>query len=555
LIRFIPIAILQCLILVYAILGCFSLRPPRTILGSLALCGLAIVFGGLAFAWQRPRLVQWALPALLICTLILVFTAVLQRHLYAVWTFTNASVIWLVAIAILLLVRQIPDAFLRRRWNAASAGWAFLGAFVWLGSGHVANHRPAFYAGVVIWLMLLVLSKKWFPLPGWGVQLVNTLILLAIGLPLVSLVYAPSEHFDVRPTLAEKPYSYEVARRDPAKFARWSRYNREEGLKFFAAIFFNGKRGLGLVPNTATTNWESKIVINSKGFRGKEIPDAKGDAYRIVALGESTTFGITLEKEDHPWPEILERLIRERLKPSRPVQVINAGIPGWNLSENLQRLPNEIMRLQPDMVLSYHGYNGFQFIYQGMPRIHAKPPAPYRPRPVKLLADVEYQMAIRKYRKEYDLKTEPRPTDVSRPMETEYARLYRQLIAFAATNNIRLALATYSMAVNGQSPGDLIEFYRLTNLGLDWQIKANLAHSAIVRQLAQEERGICLIDTCPWLDGVHNMYYDLVHFTPEGEQQMAELFFSGLRESLEKDLIAKDRASAPQEDLSRIPAR
>ncbi len=500
------------------------MQPPKAQLAGLVASGCAIVFAGIASGFRRPRLIQWALLVLSVSTVILVCMAILQRQMYSVWTFTSAAAIELVAMTILLTVRLIPDAILKRRWQAAFAGWAFLGALVWLGTGYVTNHRPAFCGGLLIWLTLLILSKRWFSLPDWGILFVNTLILLSIVVPLFSLLCSPSEQFDVRPTLAEKPYSYEVARRDPAIFARWARYNREQGIKFFKTIF-DKKGTLRLVPNTVATFCESIISINSKGFRGKDLPKDKGNAYRIVALGESTTFGITLEKEDQPWPEILERLIRERLKPARPVQVINAGIPGANLKENLERLPNEIMQLKPDMILSYHGYNGFSFIYRGMPRIHGKPPPIYHSRPVKLLADLEYKLAIRKYRKDYALKSDPRPAYVSSPLETEYARLYRRLIAFASTNNIRLALATYSMAVNDQSAADVIEFYRETFLGVEWQIKANVAHSTIVQELAREYPEVCLIDTRPQLDGIHKMYYDLVHFTPEGERQMAEIFF------------------------------
>jgi len=511
------------------------MRVPGTVLAGLGLSGIAAIFGGIAPALRRPRMNQWALMALLSSTLIALGSAVFDRRL-SIWTFDNALVVWLIAMSILLATWGCAEGAIKRLWQLSFAIWVLLGVAVWLGAAHLGNRRPAFYCGLLIWFTILLLCKKWFRLPSWGIQTMNTLILLIISLPILNLLYSPAEQFNLAPKLENKPYSYEVARRDPAAFARWCRYNREEGEKLFATIF-DSKGTLRLLPNREVTFCESRIRINSKGFRGNEISDDKGNAYRIVALGESTTFGMTLEKNDCPWPEILERLIQEGIKPSRPVQVINAGIPGCSLKENLARLPREILGLQPDMIISYHGFNGFSYIYEGMPPTHAEPPPPYQTRPLAILADLEYKLKIRSYRKRYDLKSNPRPGYVSSPMETEYAGLYRQLIGFARTNRIRLALATYSMAVNEQSARDLVEFYQQANLGVDWQIKANLVHSMIVRQLALENPEIFLVDTCPLLDGQHEKYYDLVHFTPAGEQEMAELFFSRLRKILEADLL------------------
>jgi hypothetical protein len=41
-----------------------------------------------------------------------------------------------------------------------------------------------------------------------------------------------------------------------------------------------------------------KFRINSRGFRDREFAADKGDSYRIVALGESTTMGATIAPDD-----------------------------------------------------------------------------------------------------------------------------------------------------------------------------------------------------------------------------------------------------------------
>ena len=118
-------------------------------------------------------------------------------------------------------------------------------------------------------------------------------------------------------------------------------------------------------------------------------------------------------------------------------------------------------------------------------------------------------------------------------MATSYAQLYRQLIQMAATNHIRLALATYSMAVNDRSDPALVEFYQGGYPLAPWQIQANLVHSIIVQKIAVEHPEVCFVDTHPHLDGEHDKYIDLVHFAPAGDQQLAETFFAALRPLLE----------------------
>src|SRR6185295_14895186 len=129
------------------------------------------------------------------------------------------------------------------------------------------------------------------------------------------------------PRPEDKWYSYEVARKNPDGFVRWCIYIDSESARM-REIFFTNHPALHyhLIPGSEGSSVLSHVSINHLGFRGREISRDKGNAYRIVALGESTTFGATLRAEDKPWPELLEDLIRDRLKPGRPVEVINAGV-------------------------------------------------------------------------------------------------------------------------------------------------------------------------------------------------------------------------------------
>jgi len=56
-------------------------------------------------------------------------------------------------------------------------------------------------------------------------------------------------------------------------------------------------------------------------------------------------------------------MINTRLNPTRPVQVINAGVQAFSLEQNLVRLANDILPLKPDLIkrtgLEFHRFSPF----------------------------------------------------------------------------------------------------------------------------------------------------------------------------------------------------
>jgi hypothetical protein len=89
----------------------------------------------------------------------------------------------------------------------------------------------------------------------------------------------------------------------------------------------------------------------------------------------------------------------------------------------------------------------------------------------------------------------------------------------------------------------VIEFYRPIFPLVYWQIQANKTHSAIVRQLAEQNADVCFVDTLGRLDGAHDKYFDLIHFTSKGSRDMAEIMFEGIRPMLAKE-FADERSGS-----------
>ena len=565
----------------------------------LGLLGAGAMAAAAPWAARSGQAGIWGLAAAWAGTLLVLGSALLAREARAILsTYFDGyylALAWIVAAAIWPASRRMSPPALSGRWRALVMLWAMLGGLAWVGASYLHNRLGAFLIGVLIVLVLLALCHFWFRLSMPLIVAVNTLILLIIGLPLTDLVVRCVDSLRADLEAPKQYYLYDAGKKHPAAFGRWWNYYTAQWRQAEKQIYTpDPDPGLtySLRPNSRARVMRSAFGINSLGFRGREVSVDKGNAYRIVALGESTTFGVTLNAEDRPWPELLEQLIRERLKPRRPVEVINAGVPGYRLDMSLHRLSKDILPLKPDMIISYHGINGFPMLRDALPPVPGAATPLYKPRPLRLLADLEYRLKLIRFQHRqaprHGLKhpeqrelgesaaspspalkgtlsrtegeregvrgrasllqpTPPqgrgsgvpnlRPATLADPLATPYAQLYRQLIEACQTNRIKLVLATYSMAADAQTPPEVVRFYQMGYPLAPWQIQANVVHSAIVRQLAAQYPEVCLVDTHPHLDGEHDKFIDLVHFDPAGDQQMAETFFAALKHILEEDLL------------------
>ena len=96
---------------------------------------------------------------------------------------------------------------------------------------------------------------------------------------------------------------------------------------------------------------------NSLGYRNDEFPLEKPDGvYRIVALGGSSTYDVAIEDNAATFTAQLEKLLKEDYG-YQNVQVINAGVPGYNSWEILANLEFRVLDLNPDLVIIYEGVN------------------------------------------------------------------------------------------------------------------------------------------------------------------------------------------------------
>src|SRR5262245_36331581 len=88
-----------------------------------------------------------------------------------------------------------------------------------------------------------------------------------------------------------------------------------------------------LVPGVHRSG-EGAVVVNSAGFVGNELEAEGPNLWRIVALGDSNTFGHG--SPTHAYPARLGQMLKARERDGRRYEVVNAGIEGLDSEQALR---------------------------------------------------------------------------------------------------------------------------------------------------------------------------------------------------------------------------
>ncbi len=113
---------------------------------------------------------------------------------------------------------------------------------------------------------------------------------------------------------------------------------------------FDDKLGWTLAPGaeaySKSTGRKVAYAVNSNGLRDKETPYEKPQGvFRIVLLGDSHTFGFGVPVKQH-FSTLLEGYFDD-------VEVVNLGVNGYGVDQELLYLRQEGFKYHPDLVLVY----------------------------------------------------------------------------------------------------------------------------------------------------------------------------------------------------------
>jgi len=122
-------------------------------------------------------------------------------------------------------------------------------------------------------------------------------------------------------------------------------------------------------PNLKEIYWDFTVIsTNAQGLRSEhDIGRKSRDAFRIVCVGDSVTFGfrvpMAFPKNPHdfdhklfPYPALIEKKLREA-NPGKSIEVIPLAVPAYTTHQGLNWLKRDIDFLEPDVVTACFGWN------------------------------------------------------------------------------------------------------------------------------------------------------------------------------------------------------
>jgi hypothetical protein len=114
----------------------------------------------------------------------------------------------------------------------------------------------------------------------------------------------------------------------------------------------------GIEPIPHVEKEHIKYEVNSNGLRDHEYHyDKADDVFRIVATGDSFTYGTGVCKLDDIFLKRLERALNAGSPGEYRFEVINGAQPGYNTPEEYQWLKKEGVRYSPDLIMVIYFFN------------------------------------------------------------------------------------------------------------------------------------------------------------------------------------------------------
>lgn len=100
----------------------------------------------------------------------------------------------------------------------------------------------------------------------------------------------------------------------------------------------------------STGEFDEIVTSNNLGFRDKPIGKKEKGTYRIIAVGDSFTFGHGIRDVNDTYPKQLESYL-QTLIPHKSIEVINAGEKGYSPDQEYTLIRKKIVDLDPDLII------------------------------------------------------------------------------------------------------------------------------------------------------------------------------------------------------------
>lgn len=301
--------------------------------------------------------------------------------------------------------------------------------------------------------------------------------------------------------------------------------------------------GYDLRPGFRMKSGMYAISINSLGFRGPELSLVKPTSVRRIAiLGESAVFGYMVSDGQEA-----ARLVEGRLAENgRKVEIVNAGVPGYNLFQTTRRFRECVAPLSPDFVVLYLGWNDLPYIVSDMPRderFQRRPIAPAWQRSMSrstLYGFVVYRLLAR------PLRLAPADIGGVRPTQLGLAQFrenLRELGDAVRASGARMIVCSQANAAHARAAGALRAALSLKQEEIEPIIALGQLLRDELERFAHEFQAD-FADIYNEIAPTTEMLADYVHLTHGGEQRLADILAQRLAPLLEP-------ATSAQSELRR----
>jgi lysophospholipase L1-like esterase len=123
-------------------------------------------------------------------------------------------------------------------------------------------------------------------------------------------------------------------------------------------LFVHDRELFWSMPPNFSIHYRGKAVsTNSIGLRSAEISEKEENEYRILSLGESSTFGAGVADWE-TYTHLLQNDLQQKVTKIK-IKTINAGVAAYSSFQSLKYLELRGLKLEPDMIIFYHEVNDY----------------------------------------------------------------------------------------------------------------------------------------------------------------------------------------------------
>jgi lysophospholipase L1-like esterase len=192
------------------------------------------------------------------------------------------------------------------------------------------------------------------------------------------------------------------------------------------------------------------VSYNERGLRDRPILPKTGDEFRILALGDSVTFGWGVP-QDQIFTVKLEQLLQSRL--GRKVRVINSGVGGYNTVQELAYFKQEGIAFGPNLVMLTYVENDIEETLQLRTQVSVRDPSPPEIVMTKLQKLWLYRLVQHVYHYGWQ-HVQERPLSLSQGGQgwSNSMSALDELVSMCGANKIPLIVFYYRLRPDAESP-------------------------------------------------------------------------------------------------------